>query len=424
MVVDLGQVERNWAGNYSYGAGAIHAPNTVEELRSRVAGATRIRALGSRHSFNALADSSGVLVSLSSLATEIAIDGPELSVTVSAGTKYGVLAAELARQGFALHNLASLPHISLAGAIATGTHGSGDGNGNLATAVLALDFVDANGEIRHVSRAHTPDFAGYVVGLGALGILTRVTLRIEPSFTVAQHVYTGLPWDAVLSHFDEVTADAYSVSMFTDWRGDRLGQLWFKQRMGDGRRGGFPPSYRGGAAAVTGLHPLPGVSAANCTLQLGVPGSWSERLAHFRMDFTPSSGDEIQSEYLLPREHAVAAIMALRAMSPVISPLLQVSEIRTIAADDLWLSPSYGRESIGLHFTWVLDQPAVDAVLPLVEEALAPFQARPHWGKAFAMDAVDLAALYPKFDAFKALTEIVDPAGKFRNDFLARKVFG
>lgn len=424
MVAGFGAVERNWAGNYGYGALEILQPDTVAELCDIVAAAPKVRALGSRHSFNALADTSGVLVSLAGLAPNIVISAEALTVTVSAGTKYGVLAAELAREGYALHNLASLPHISIAGAIATATHGSGDGNGNLATSVVALSFVDAAGELQRVSRELTEDFAGHVVGLGALGIVTEVTLSIEPSFDVAQHVYTDLSWEAVLANFDEITAEAYSVSMFTDWRGDRLGQLWFKQRQGDGRRSEFPASYLDGKAATAAQHPLPGVSAINCTQQLGVPGNWSERLAHFRMDFMPSAGDEIQSEYLVPREHAVAAIGAMRKLSEVISPLLQVAEIRTVAGDELWLSANYGRDGIGLHFTWVLDQGAVDAVLPLVEAALAPFQARPHWGKAFAMGAAQLAPLYPQFEAFKALAHEVDPAGKFRNDFLTQKVFG
>ncbi|WP_104086336.1 D-arabinono-1,4-lactone oxidase [Arthrobacter sp. GMC3] len=424
MTVKQDTLEWNWAGNYSYGATEIHFPTTLEELRSLVAGASAVRALGSRHSFNSLADSDGVLVSLTALEPNIRIDAEAGTVTASAGTTYGVLAAELKRQGYALHNLASLPHISIAGAIATATHGSGDGNGNLATAVVGLSFVDAAGGLHTVSRQQTPDFAAYVVGLGMLGILTEVTLRIEADFMVAQHVYTDLPWDAVLENFDDLTSRAYSVSLFTDWRGDTVGQAWFKQRQGDGRTEEYPASLLGGTAATAQMHPLPGVSAVNCTPQLGVAGNSSDRLSHFRMDYLPSSGNEIQSEYLLPREHARAAITAMRQLSAIISPLLLVAEIRTIAADDLWLSPNYGRDGIGLHFTWRLDQGGVEAVLPLIEEALAPFDARPHWGKVFSSEAGDLAPLYPKFDQFTALAKSLDPTGKFRNDFLNRTVLG
>lgn len=423
MTTKLETNEWNWAGNYSYGAGEIHYPESIDELRTVVASAPKVRALGSRHSFNPIADSEGILVSLAKIAPEIEIDAAALTVSVSAGTTYGVLATELQKQGFALHNLASLPHISIAGAIATGTHGSGDGNGNLATSVLALSFIDANGASYTVTRADTPDFAGYVVGLGSLGVLTRVTLRIEADYKVAQHVYTGLPWATVLDNYDAITSSAYSVSLFTDWSGDTVGQAWFKQRVGDGRVENFPEQLFGGTAALTESHPLPGVSAVNCTPQLGVAGHAADRLSHFRMDYLPSNGDEIQSEYLVPREHALAAIAAMRELTDVITPLLLVAEIRTIAADDLWLSGNYGRDGIGLHFTWRLDQAAVEGVLPLIEQALAPFGARPHWGKVFTADAATIAPLYPKFEDFKALVQLRDPHGKFRNDFLERTVF-
>lgn len=423
MTVEVDTIEWNWAGNYSYGAATIHRPGTVAELSALVAAAPKVRALGSRHSFNSIADTEGILVSLSNIAPNINVDAEKLTVSVSAGTTYGVLATELATQGFALSNLASLPHISIAGAIATGTHGSGNGNGNLATSVLGLTFVDAQGGLNTVTRAATPDFPAYVVGLGALGIVTEVVLRIEPDFMVAQHVYTDLPWDTVLADYDAITSSAYSVSLFTDWSGDTVGQAWFKQRLGDGLAGSFPEALFGGVASPIERHPLPEVSAVNCSPQLGLAGPASDRLSHFRMEYLPSNGDEIQSEYLLPREHAAAAMAAMRRLTDVITPLLLVAEIRTIAADDLWLSGNYGRDGVALHFTWRLDQDAVEGVLPLIEEALAPFNARPHWGKVFTVAAAAIAPLYPKFDEFKALARSLDPSGKFRNEFLERTVF-
>ncbi|WP_026556356.1 FAD-binding protein [Arthrobacter sp. 35W] len=423
MPVQQRTVESNWAGNHHYGAAGIHHPESEDELAALVAGSARVRALGSRHSFNAIADTAGTLVCLDRLPAAITIDEEALTATVGAGATYGTVATELAGRGFALHNLASLPHISVGGAIATATHGSGDGNGNLATAVVGLRFVDAAGRVRTVGRSTTADFPAYVVGVGALGIVTEVTLRIEPLFTVAQHVYLDLPWDQVLADLDSVTSAAYSVSLFTDWRGETVGQAWFKERVGGAGPAAWPASLFGGTAAGQPMHPLPGVSAENCTEQRGVQGPWADRLAHFRMDYLPSNGDEIQSEYLVGRGHAVAAITAMRALSDTISPLLLVSEIRTIAADDLWLSGNYGRDGIGLHLTWKRDQGAVEAVLPAIEAALAPFAARPHWGKVFAAGAAELAPLYPKFADFKALAARLDPAGKFRNDFLDRTVF-
>lgn len=422
-MIDQIVTERNWAGNYGYQAPRIAHPESMAELQDLVAGAGKVSALGSRHSFNDIADTSGTLVVLDKLDAGISIDTQNMTVTVSGGTRYGTLAAELQRQGFALHNLASLPHISVAGAVATATHGSGDGNGNLATAVAALELVTADGTAATARRGDA-GFAGMVVGLGALGIVSRLTLDIEPSFDVAQTVFEGLHWDQVLESFDALTSSAYSVSLFTDWSGSTVGQAWLKNRTDQAVLPAGLPEFFSGAPATEARHPLPGVSGRNCTQQLGVPGPWSDRLAHFRMEFTPSQGEELQSEYLIPREHAVEALRALRRLSGLVTPLLLIGEVRTIAADQLWLSPNYGRDGIGLHFTWRQDEPAVRAILPLLEAELAPFSARPHWGKLFHGDAASLAPLYPRFADFTALAGRLDPAGKFRNAFLDHTVFG
>jgi xylitol oxidase len=414
---------RNWAGNHTYRAPVIVHPASVEELQEIVAGATRIRALGSRHSFNDIADSSGTLAVLDRLDSGIHVDARRMTVTVSGGTRYGALAAELQRQGFALHNLASLPHISLAGAVATATHGSGDGNRNLAGAVAGLEIVTADGSILSARRGDAY-FDGLVVGLGALGIVSRLTLDIEPSYQVSQNVYVNLDWSRVLENFDDVTSSAYSLSLFTDWRGQRIAQAWVKRRTGDPRQSVSESGFYGGSPAAEPLHPLPGVPGGSCTQQLGVPGPWSERLPHFRMEFNPSKGEELQSEYLIPREHAVDALRTMRRLSDLVTPLLLIGEIRTIAGDNLWLSPNYGCDGIGLHFTWGQDQPAVQAILPLLEAELAPFAARPHWGKLFHGGVSAIAPLYPRFGDFVALADRLDPAGKFRNSFLKHTVFG
>ena len=411
----------NWAGNYEYRASAIEHPTSLADLQRAVSGSTRVRALGSRHSFNDIADTPGTLVSLDVLDPAVGIDEAALTVTVGAGVRYGVLAGHLQRRGFALHNLASLPHISIGGAVATATHGSGNANGNLATAVVGLEIVTASGDVLAVAEGDD-GFDGMVVGLGALGVVHRVTLRIEPTFEVRQDVFLDVPWDAVLADYDAATSSAYSVSLFTDWSGDTIGQAWLKSRVDSDSPA--PSSFYGGKAADRAYHPVPGVAADHCTQQLGVPGPWSDRLAHFRLAFTPSNGEELQSEYLVGREHAVAAIQAMRSLAPRISPLLQVSEVRSMAADGLWLSNNYGRDGIGLHFTWKPLQPEVEALLPELEAALAPFAARPHWGKLFAADAAQLAPLYPRFEDFRTLARRLDPEGKFRNDFLDRTVFG
>lgn len=410
----------NWAGNYQFRAAAMKHPTSLADLQDAVAGAARVRALGSRHSFNDIADSSGTLISLDVLDPLIDMDEAAMTVTVGAGVRYGVLAGHLQRRGFALHNLASLPHISIGGAIATATHGSGNRNGNLATAVVALELVTASGDVLTVAKGD-PNFEGMVVGLGALGVVHRVTLRMEPAFDVRQDVFTDVPWEAVLADYQAATSSAYSVSLFTDWAGDAIGQVWLKSRM-DGAA--VPSYFYGGAPAARAYHPVPGVAADHCTQQLGVPGPWSNRLAHFRLAFTPSSGQELQTEYLVGQEHAVEAIQRMRELAPRITPLLQVSEVRSMAADELWLSNNYQRAGIGLHFTWKPLQPEVEALLPELEAALAPFDMRPHWGKLFAADAQQLAPLYPRFDDFRALARRLDPDGKFRNAFLDRNVFG
>ncbi len=411
----------NWAGNITFGAERYIRPSSIRELQDVVAGSKRVRALGTGHSFNRLADSPGDLVSLADLPPLIEVDTANAAVTVGAGLRYGELAVELNRAGRALHNLGSLPHISVAGACATGTHGSGNGNGNLATAVSALEMVTADGDVVTVRRdADAGRFPGTVVALGALGIVTSLTLDTVPAFDVRQYVYENLPAEQVTEHFDEIVASAYSVSLFTDWRSPGIRQAWLKRRA-DAEDAWTPePEWMGGKLADGPRHPVPGMPPASCTQQLGVPGPWHERLPHFRLEFTPSSGDELQSEFLLHRASAIDALDALAQIAALMAPVLRTSEIRTIAADDLWLSPCYQRDSVAFHFTWVKDEAAVAPVLAQLEERLAPLRARPHWGKLFGAGPEATRGLYPRLDDFRRMMHRFDPAGKFRNDLLDR----
>ena len=415
----------NWAGNVTFGARRFREPSSLDELQQLVASGDRVRALGTGHSFNRLADTPGDQVSVAGLPRLIEIDAATASVTVSAGLRYAQVAAVLNRAGCALRNLASLPHISVAGACATATHGSGDGVGNLATAVSAVQMVTADGDVVTVSRDRDPDeFAGVVVALGALGIVTRLTLDTVPAFDVRQYVYDDLPFEQVTRHFDEIMASAYSVSLFIDWRDPLIRQAWLKRRA-DAVDGRAPrPRWMGGRLADGPRHPVPGMPPAYCTEQLGVPGPWHERLPHFRPDFTPSAGDELQSEFVLPREAAIDGLDALRSIAAALAPAVLITEIRTAARDQMWLSPSYQRDTVGFHFTWVNDWPAVEPVLGQVERQLAPLRARPHWGKLFLTDPQTVRELYPRLDDFRRLTGRYDPAGKFRNDLLDRYVVG
>jgi xylitol oxidase len=412
--------EANWAGSHTYAAERLHRPASVEEVQAIVAGARRVRALGSRHSFTDIADSAELL-SLEGLPSAIAVDRAAGTVSLSGGTRYGELAEALKADGVALHNLASLPHISVAGAIATATHGSGTGNGNLATAVAGLELVTSSGELVAARRGDA-DFDGFVVGLGALGAVTRVVLDLEPAYEVRQRVFEGLSWAALDEHFDAIAESGYSVSVFTRWN-ETVDQVWVKSRLTDAPEEARAELF-GAVPATVERHPILGLDPVHCTPQLGVPGAWSDRLPHFRMGFTPSAGEEIQSEYHLPRRHAGPAIAALHELGDTMRPVLQVTEMRTIAADRLWMSPQYEQDTVAFHFTWQRDPDAVRRVLADVEAALAPFDARPHWGKLFLAGAGEIARLYARLPDFRALAERLDPRGAFRNAWLERHVLG
>lgn len=401
----------NWAGNISFGS-PLERPASVPELQELVARGEKVRVLGTGHSFNRIADSTGTLVTVADLPKVIEVG--DNGVTVSAGLRYGEITAVLQSQGLALHNLGSLPHISVAGACSTGTHGSGDTNGPLADAVNAITFVNAGGDLVTLTR-DDPDFAGSVISLGALGVTVSLTLDVQPSYEISQIVYDGLPVDRLGSDFAEVMGSAYSVSAFTDWVDPDV-MVWRKQRAG----APIDADWLGAHVADGPRHPIKGMPADYATQQGGVPGPWNERLPHFRLEFTPSNGDELQSEYFVPRERAAEAFELLRALGDRLAPLIQVSEVRTIAADDLWLSPSQGRDTVALHFTWIQDEPAVLPALSAIEDALNPLGARPHWGKVFTADAAHLRTSYPKVPDFTELAAKYDPNGKFRNPYLEK----
>jgi alditol oxidase len=414
-------VESNWAGNISYGAAQLHEPTTIAQLQSIVADSVKVRALGSRHSFNAIADTTGNQVSLAALQRIVDIDEEAQTVTVDGGIKYGDLATALHERGWALANLASLPHISVAGACATATHGSGAGNGNLATAVQGMQVVTATGDLLDITRADEPELMdAATVGLGAFGIVTRLTLSIEPTFPVSQRVYQNLAMPTAVGRLGEIMSDGYSVSLFTSWRHDIVEQLWRKQRVAledEVDEGVSSPRY-GAMPATREMHPIADLSAESCTEQMGVAGPWHERLPHFRMGFTPSSGDELQSELFVATTDAPEAMRTLVSLHDELAPVLKISEVRAVASDGMWLSPCYQRDSIAFHFTWIQSWPEVEPVLARVESALAPFDPRPHWGKLSTIGGDVLCSRYEQFDAFARLIGESDPTGRFRNPYL------
>jgi len=416
---------KNWAGNLEYSTEKLTVANSLEEAQAFVRKQQKFKVLGTRHCFNDIANSSDQFLSLKAMDKVVALNPDARTVTVESGMTYGQLCPHLDEKGWALHNLASLPHISIAGACSTATHGSGEKNGNLSTAVSALEMIDASGNVVTLIRQKDGEtFRGAVVGLGALGVITKVTLDIQPRFMMQQYVYQNLPLSELKEHFNAIESSAYSVSLFTDWQSESLNEVWLKSRMEQGKTWDAPQEFFGAKRATKNLHPIAELSAENCTEQMGVPGPWYERLPHFRMGFTPSAGKELQSEYFVPRAHAVEAILAVQRLHAQVSPHLLITEIRTIAADDLWMSPCYHQPSVTIHFTWKQDWPAVQKLLPVIERELAPFHPRPHWGKLFTMPSEQLRSSYEKLPEFVELSKKYDPQGKFQNEFLRAHVFG
>ncbi len=414
----------NWSGNLTYHTDHLLQPKTVEEVQQAVKSCTKLRALGARHSFNTIADSNFNQISVKAL-DHMSMDAKARTVTVGGGVTYGGLSPWLDAQGFAVHNLASLPHVSVAGACATATHGSGNKNGNLSTAVAAVEVVTADGNLVRISRETDGDqLLGAAVALGGLGVITSTTLNVIPRFDMAQVVYENLSFDQLEHNLEAIFGSGYSVSLFTDWQKNRATQVWIKSRLAPGGKADMPAEFYGATLAKQKLHPITGASAINCTEQQGIPGPWYERMPHFRMNFTPSSGNELQTEYFVPREKGYAAIRAVEELRDHITPHLFVTEFRTIAADNLWMSTCHDRDSMTIHFTWKPDWPSVKKVLPLIEAKLAPFGVRPHWAKMFTMQPSDIQKCYPKLPDYQAMLKHYDPNGKFRNDFLNTNIFG
>ena len=400
----------NWAGNVRYGTNRWLNIESVDQLQEFVKKQNSLKALGSRHCFSRIADNAHQLISLRSMNRMLDIDETEKTVSVEAGITYSKLGPELDRQGYALHNLASLPDISVAGAIATATHGSGSKNGNLASAVAEIELVTADGELRTLSRQKDADeFLGAVVHLGALGIVTRVKLDIQPTFRVNEYTYHGLKKNILYEKFSQIMNSAYSVSLFTYRNKDGFANWpWATIRLKVQEEAGFEAK--------------PELFGARLDARRNTTGSWWERLPHFAIGDVAAKGNELQTEYFVAMEHAVDAIKAVATLADRIQPLLHASELRTVAADKLWMSTCYEQQSLAIHFTWKPDQEGVANLLPEIEKRLAPFEARPHWGKLFFMGSKTLESRYDRLADFRRLVSRYDPEAKFGNAFLRNKL--
>jgi xylitol oxidase len=412
----------NWAGNLTYSTDNLIIPENITALQQAIKKCRKVRGLGTTHCFNKIADSTQNQISSSAFNKIVSLDKIKNTVTVEAGIKYGEFCKYLDENGYALHNLASLPHISVAGACATSTHGSGIKNGSLATAVAGIEFVNGKGELINLTKEKDGDeFSGAVVNLGALGIVTKLTLGLQPTFKMKQIVYQNLPMAELENNFEAIMSAGYSVSLFTDWKNKNISEVWIKSKSDDLKT--IAPAFYGATLAARNLHPIETLDAINCTEQMGVEGPWYERMPHFKMGFTPSSGKELQSEFFIPFENAYQGFMAIEKLNEKVSPHLMITEVRAIAADDLLMSPFYKRTCVAFHFTWKQEIEEVNAVLPFIEGALAPYNPRPHWGKVFTMKPDVLQSRIEKLNEFKSLMAKHDPEGKFRNEFIDANLF-
>jgi xylitol oxidase len=415
---------QNWAKSLTYSTSNVYYPKNVEDVQEIVKKCAKLRIIGSRHSFSKIADSTEALICLDFLNKLVSLDKVNHTVTVEGGMKYGNLCEYLHENGYALNNLASLPHISIAGSIATATHGSGVSNYSLTSSVVSFELVKADGEVIVISRKDGELFKATVVGLGGFGVVTKVTLELEPTYEIQQDVYTKLPMAALEKNFMEIASGAYSVSLFTNWQNKTINEVWFKAKVPKNGPKKYAPELYGAKLATKKMHPVETQDAEPCTDQLGIPGPWYDRLPHFRMKFNPSTGKELQTEFFIPIEKAYEAIMAIESLNEKISPYVLITEVRMIKGDTDWMSPTYKRDSIGIHFTWKQEWETVQKLIPQVEAVLEPLDPRPHWAKLFSMSPSKLQSKYEKIDEFRALLKKFDPTGKFRNEFMNTYIFG
>lgn len=400
----------NWARSLTYSARERAEPRSIGEAAGLVAAADRVHALGTRHSFSDVADTSGVLLDLSGLPTGLVIDASGRTASMSAAATYGRIGPQLDGAGFALHNEGSLPHISVGGATATGTHGSGTALGSLSTAVRALDVIGADGSLRTLDR-DSRAFQGAVMHLGLLGVVTRVTLALEASYRMRQDSYGPLPWDAYIERVSAIHGAAYSVSAFTTF-GGLVHEVLVKSRIPDSDESIEIPDDLYGAPR------LPGDSGGtSVTARDGSVGPWWDRLPHFPITAMPSVGSELQSEHFVPLRHAAAALDTVQAFAVRLQPLLHVCELRTMAGDGLWLSPTQGEPVLCIAFTWKKVHAPVAELLADIEKSLMPFSARPHWGKLSSLSRDAISDLYPRLPAFRRLISEADPDRKFASPF-------
>lgn len=407
---------QNWAKNITFSSQNYIEIENLTQLQKVIESSNKLKVIGTGHSFSEIADTTGTLISLKNLDAEIEIDEKSQTVRVSAGTSYANLAKYLEKNGWALSNLASLGEITIAGAVMTGTHGSGSDNKVLSDSVVAIEMILASGDKFVIDRKDFAQFPGFVVSFGALGVFTKLTLKIVKSFSVKQVVYENIPIQSVLENFNEIFDRPYSASYFSNWSPKNTGQIWMKF-LDNEKFSELQSNAYGGNLALTNQHPVKVNHPGNCTEQMGVAGKWLFRLPHFKLDSSPASGDEVQTEYLVDRDYVQGYINELTKIGEDIAARVYATEIRTMSSDDLWLSGAYGRETVGFHFTWKKTSEVKD-FLPVIENILGKNKGRPHWGKLFSTPRAQLIERYPKYEEFRQLIQKYDSGNKFRNKFI------
>jgi len=409
---------KNWAGNLTFSGKEYIEVDSISRLQSVVSKASGVKVLGTGHSFSDIADTTQTQISIKNLSNEIEIDSIKKVALVPAGMQYADVCRYLEKRGWALFNTASLGEITVAGAILTGTHGSGSYNPILSDCVEGIEMVLASGEIFNLLREDSKEFSGFVVSLGALGVFTKLKLKIVESFSIKQFIYENIGMQSIAENFEAIFDKAYSVSYFSNWEKNTTGQIWMKF-LDDNNLAELPSVWLGGNIANANQHPVKTNDPSPCTDQMGVSGKWLYRLPHFKLDCSPASGDEVQTEYLVNRTYVREYIAGLSNIGDEIAARVYATEIRTIKSDDLWLSGAHGRQTVGFHFTWKKSD-SLHKFLPKVEEILGEHDGRPHWGKLFSTPRENLMGRYPKYSHFEELLKKYDPDKKFRNSFINR----
>ena len=422
---------RNWAGTEAAVATEVVRPRDLDELSNAVAGARRtVRARGSGHSFTAVGAAHDRAIDLSAWTGIVSADADSGLVTVRSGTTLHALNAELDRIGRAMTNLGDIDAQTIAGAISTGTHGTGARFGGIATQVAALELVLADGSVVTCSPDEHPDlFAAGRVGLGAFGVLSTVTLRTEPSFVLHAEERPE-PVEDVLASLDANCADndhfefywfPYGRNALTK-RNNRLPAGTMPEPLSRTRQFveyqlmenvAFGAVCRVGRAVRPLVRPLNRLSSAVLSARAYSDVSHKVFVTNRNVRF-------VESEYAVPRESLPEVLGELRDRVPRLAdPVMFPVEVRVAAADDIWLSTACGRDSAYIAIHQYVGMPYQE-YFTLFESIVGAVGGRPHWGKMHTLDASVLRERYPRFDDFTALRAELDPQGKFLNPYLSR----